>query len=99
MIDQRLAKLQRLQGEADAIRNELGISPAGAVIYQSCLNEVDEEMVIVEADGFGAATTRVVVGNYPLDYLSTFERSFETEKDAQAAADAIVEGTISLDSA
>ncbi len=56
-------------------------------------------MVIVEADGFGHATMRVVEGNYPLDYLAISEKMFQSEQDAQDAADAIVNGTLSLDPA
>ncbi len=56
-------------------------------------------MVVVEADGLGRAMTRVVEGDYPLDYLVISERVFESEIEAQDAADAIVEGTLSLDPA
>jgi hypothetical protein len=96
---EKVAELRMLQGRADAIRKDLGISPPGAVLYQSWLNSADEEMVVVEADGLGRATTRVVEGNYPLDYLVISERVFESEISAQDAADAIVEGTLSLDPA
>lgn len=95
----RLADLRKLQTRADAIRKELAISPAGAVLYQSWMNGADDEMVIVEADGFGHATMRVVEGNYPLDYLAISEKMFQSEQDAQDAADAIVNGTLSLDPA
>ena len=50
-------------------------------------------MVVVEADGFGHATTSIVEGDYPFDYLTTFSKTFETEEDAENAADAIVRGT------
>ena len=56
-------------------------------------------MVVVEADGFGHATTSVVEGDYPFDYFTTFAKTFETEEDAENAAQAIVEGTFSLDPA
>ena len=82
----KLARLKQLQTEAEAIRNELGISPPGAVIYQAYLNPVDDEVVVVEADGFGGATLKVVEGNYPIDYNTSFERVFEGERDAQEAA-------------
>lgn len=90
---EKLAELRRLQAEADAIRKELGINPPGTIFYQSWLSAVDDEMIIVEADGFGGATTRVVEGNYPVGYSITFEKTFETEQDAERAADAIDAGT------
>ena len=95
----KLAVLRTLQTKADAIRQELAISPPGTVFYQNWLNGADDEMVIVEADGFGHATMRVVEGNYPLDYLAISEKMFESEQDAQDAADAVVEGALSLDPA
>jgi|SRR5271166_363639 len=95
----KLVELRRLQTEADAIRKELGIRPPGAILYQSWLSAVDEEMIIVEADGFGHATTRVVEGDYPMDYHTTFEKTFETEQGAERAADEIAEGKASLDPA
>lgn len=96
---EKVAELGILQDRADAIRKELGISSPGAVLYQSWLSSVDEGMVVVEADGLGRAMTRVVEGDYPLDYLVISERVFESEIEAQDAADAIVEGTLSLDPA
>ena len=46
-------------------------------------------MVIVEADGFGGATISVVEGNYPIDYITKVEKFFPSQKDAEAAAEAI----------
>ena len=95
----KLAELERLQAEADAIRKELGFSQPGAILYQTWLSAVDEEMIVVEADGFGRATTRVVEGDYPFDYHTKFERTFETEQEAERAADEIDVGKTLLDSA
>ena len=87
--DLKLARLRRLEIEADAIRRELGISRPGVVIYQRWRNPVDDELVLVEADGFGGATLMIVEGNYPIDYLTGFEQAFETEYEAQGAAENI----------
>lgn len=67
---QKLNKLARLQRDADTIRQELGISAPGEIIYQAELNLTSDDMLLVEADGFGGATTRVVAGNYPVDYAT-----------------------------
>lgn len=97
--NEQIDNLRTLQAQADVIRKDLGISRPGSILYRSCLNAVDGEMVVVEADGFGRATTSVVDGDYPFDYLTTFAKTFETEEDAENAAQAIVGGTFSLDSA
>jgi|ERR1039458_6623019 hypothetical protein len=95
----KIKDLRTSQTRADAIRKDLGFSRPGVILYQSWLNAVDGEMVVVEADGFGHATTSVVEGDYPFDYFTTFAKTFETEEDAENAAQAIVEGTFSLDPA
>ena len=66
---QKLKQLQRLQA-LDAIRKDLGINASGTVLYSSPLLALEDEVVVVEADGFGGATTCVVEGNYPVDYIS-----------------------------
>ncbi|MGO8700694.1 MAG: hypothetical protein ACLQVY_23640 [Limisphaerales bacterium] len=43
--------------------------------------------MVVEADGFGGATTRIVEGNYPVDYTTKFEISYPTESEAETAAE------------
>lgn len=53
---QELNKLRRLQREADAIRHELGTSAPGPITYQAELDVTSDDTVLVEADGFGAAT-------------------------------------------
>ncbi|MGD0253773.1 MAG: hypothetical protein ABSC01_13890 [Verrucomicrobiota bacterium] len=84
---EKLAELQDLQSKADAIREELGISQRGEVIYLAALNVCPGDSVVVEADGFGGATTSVVEGNYPVDYVTKFERFFRRESDAEGAAE------------
>jgi hypothetical protein len=53
---------------------------------------VDDEEVVVEADGFGGATLSVVEGNYPIDFLCLRETRFRTERAAIQAAEGLVNG-------
>jgi hypothetical protein len=83
----KLAELRSLQARADAIRQELDFSPSGKVIYLAPLDVSADDVVVVEADGLGGATTSVVEGNYPLDYIIKFERFFASESEAERAAE------------
>jgi hypothetical protein len=85
---QKLAELKMVQANADAIRQALGINPPGKVLFLRALNVTGDDVVVVEADGFGGATTSVVEGSYPVDYIIKWEKSFPSEQDAEAAADA-----------
>ena len=87
--DEKLADLRNLETKAAAIRKELAISPPGMVIFSAQCNAGDDESVVVEADGFGRATTRVVGGNYPVDFISKFEKVFISEEEAIAAAEQV----------
>ena len=84
---EKLQELKALQSKTDALRQQLGINAPGAVIYRADLDAASDDMVLVEADGFGGATTRVVEGNYPVDYIAKFEKFFPTEAEAESAAD------------
>jgi len=84
--NEKLADLRNLQAKADAIREELGIRPPGSVTFLADRDAADDDLVVVEADGFGGATTMVVEGNYPVDYVTKFEKSFPSEHEAEAAA-------------
>jgi hypothetical protein len=86
-----IAKLKRLQTEADAIRGKLGINAPNTVLYFASLDACSDEQVVVEADGFGGATTSTVEGNYPLDYLTHHAKEFRSEEAAIRAAAEIVE--------
>jgi hypothetical protein len=66
----KLAKLRSLQSRADTLRRELGISRPGKATFLATRNGVWDDIVVVEADGLGGATTSIVVGNYPVDYLT-----------------------------
>jgi hypothetical protein len=87
---EKLAELRRLQTKADSIRRELGISSPGEILYRADLDMISDAIVLVEADGFGGATTRIVEGNYPLDHCTKFEKFFPTESEADMAAEQIV---------
>ena len=84
---EKLAEIRSLQARADVIRKELGLNPPGKITYLAPLDVTSNDTVVVEADGFGGATTSVVEGNYPVDYLIKFETFFPTESQAEWAAD------------
>jgi hypothetical protein len=87
--DSKLAELRRLQRRVDILREELGFSRPSETTFVATSDGTDDDTVVVEADGFGGATTSVVVGNYPVDYFTRFERHFPTEQEAEAAAEAV----------
>ena len=92
-------KLRCLQRQADDIRAKLSISSPAEVTYKADLDVIGDETLIVEANGFGGAVTKIVKGNYPIDYYTKFEKAFETEDEAIAAAEAIVEREVNIPSA
>ena len=94
---QKLKQLQCLQAQIDTIREDLEISAPGTILYSSPLCAIEDEVVLVEADGFGGATTCVVEGNYPVDYISKIEKHFSSEEKAICNAEDLVEGTASCD--
>jgi hypothetical protein len=67
------ARLKQLESESAAIRRRLGISPPNTVIFRASIDPVEDEDVVIEADGFGGATLNIVEGNYPIDFLSLRE--------------------------
>jgi len=85
--DALLVELRILQERADTIRNELGISPPEHVTFLAKRETIRDEVVVVEADGFGGATTTIVEGNYPVDYVTKFAKIFRTEEEAETAAE------------
>jgi hypothetical protein len=84
---EKLAELRELQSRADAIRREIGISSPGTVIFFARRGPCTDDEIVVEADGFGGATTSIVEGNYPVDSVTKFEKTFQGEKEALAAAE------------
>ena len=88
--DARLMRLKQLENEGTAIREQLGINSRNMVIYQASISAVDDETVVVEADGFGGATLRVTEGNYPIDFLCLRETKFRTEGAAVREAERLI---------
>jgi hypothetical protein len=84
---ENLAELRNLQARVNTLRRELECSPPGEVTYLAPLDVTSDDTVVVVADGFGGATTSVVVGNYPVDYNIKFEKSFASESEAESAAE------------
>lgn len=55
-------------------------------MFRADLSYGEDEVLIVEADGLGGATLRVVESNYPVDYFTREERAFSTETEAVKSA-------------
>ncbi len=90
----KLDELRSLQSKADALRKELGISGPGEVTFLAECGRNDD-IVVVVADGLGGARTSVVEGNYPVDYVTKFERFFPSEREAEAVAEDVAFNGIS----
>jgi hypothetical protein len=86
-----IVRLRKLQAEVDRIRAELGISAPGEVLYRASLDVCGDDEIVVEADGFGGATTSIVEGNFPMDYRTHYAKKFNTEEAAIHAAEAVGE--------
>ena len=85
--EQSLTRLKHLHAESESIRQRLHISAPDSIIFRAPVNAVDDEEVVVEADGFGGAMLSVIEGNYPIDFLSRRETRFATERAAIEAAE------------
>jgi hypothetical protein len=72
--------------KARALREQLKISSPGELIYWRDLSPVDDEMVIVVADGFGGAEFSVIQGQYPFDYETLESKIFASEEEATRKA-------------
>lgn len=81
----------RLQGQLDELRKQLGVSDRGQILHRFDASHCDEEIILVEADGFGGALLRVVEGNYPMDFNTREEIAFATEAEALRAAESFCE--------
>jgi len=88
--EETLSRLKHLHAESERIRQRLRISAPNSVIFRALLNSIDDEEVIVQADGLGGALVSIVEGNYPIDFLSLRETEFATETGAMEAAEQIV---------
>lgn len=79
-------QLKDHEAKSDKLRKLLGISGPGELIYWHDLSVVDEEMVVVVADGQGGAALSVVRGRYPFDYETLESESFDSETEATKRA-------------
>jgi hypothetical protein len=80
----RNEELRLLDHQATALREELGYSQPGEVIWQARL-DLDELLAVV-ADGCGKASVLRVSGNYPVEYLLKDRKDFDNEQAACAHA-------------
>jgi hypothetical protein len=87
----QLKRLHLLEKELAALREELGVSARGDMIFQSPRDMWSDDDIVVEADGSGGATLMIVEGNYPSDYTIHKHQSFKTEDEACEAAERLME--------
>ena len=80
----RIEELRLLDHHAKTLREELGYSQPGEVIWQARLDF--NELLVVVADGYGRASALRVSGNYPVEYLLKERKDFDNEQAACASA-------------
>lgn len=86
--DADLRRLKAIEKEAEELREKLGISKAGEVIWQS---GVFDGLLLVEATGDGSAVLMYVEGNYPMDYISKEQKKYTSEERATDDARRLME--------
>ena len=82
--------LYRLENQIATVRQQLGVSARGEMIFQAPRSMWSSTDVVVEADGTGGAKLLIVEGNYPADYLTHKEQWFQTEDQACEAAERLI---------
>jgi hypothetical protein len=80
----RQEELRLLDQQAESIRQELGYSQPGQVIWLA-RRGIDELLVVV-ANGYGRASVLRVSGNYPVEYVLKDRYDFDSEQAACAEA-------------
>ena len=80
----RKEELRLLDQQARTLREELGYSWPGEVIFQARLDF--DELLAVVADGYGRASLLRVSGNYPVEYLLKDRKDFDSEQAAGVEA-------------
>ena len=93
MKSTQLNHLNQLEKEIAVLRQQLGVSARGEMIFQAPRSMWSAKDVVVEADGEGGATLLIVEGNYPADYLTHKEQAFQTEDEACEAAERMIAST------
>jgi len=89
----QLKRLCQLEKKIETLRQQLGISARGEMIFQAPRSMWSATDVVVEADGCGGAKLLIVEGNYPADYSTYKEQSFQTEDEACEAAERLITPT------
>ena len=89
--EESLIRLKRFHAEAERIRQRLHISSPNSIVFRAPLNPLDDEEVVVEADGLGGARLSIIEGNYPIDFLSLRETKFATERAAIRQAERLID--------
>lgn len=80
----RIEELRLLDHQAKSLREELGYSQSGEVIWQARLDF--DDLLVVVADGYGKASVLRVSGNYPVEYHLKDRKDFDNEQAACASA-------------
>lgn len=73
-------ELRHLDNQAKTLRQKLGYSQPGEVIWQARLDF--NELLVVVADGYGCASVLHVSGNYPTEYILKNRKDFDNEQAA-----------------
>ena len=93
MKQTQLRQLHKLENQIAVLRQQLGVSSRGEMIFQAPRTIWSATDVVVEADGDGGAKLLVVEGNYPADYVTHKEQFFKTEDEACEAAERLIAPT------
>jgi hypothetical protein len=86
----QLNQLHQFENDIAVLRQQLGVSARGEMIFQAPRSMWSATDVVVEADGVGGAKLLIVEGNYPADYMTHKEQCFQTEDDACEAAERLI---------
>jgi hypothetical protein len=89
----QLKRLCELENEIQVLRQQLGVSARGEMIFQAPRSMWSATDVVVEADGTGGAKLLIVEGNYPADYMTHKAQFFKTEDEACEAAERLITPT------
>jgi hypothetical protein len=93
MKTSQLNHLYQLENKIAGLRQQLGVSARGEMIFQAPRSIWSATDVVVEADGAGGAKLLIVEGNYPADYMTHKEQFFQTEDEACEAAERLIAPT------
>jgi hypothetical protein len=86
-------QIYQLENKIAVLRQQLGVSARGEMLFQAPRSMWSATDVVVESDGAGGAKLLIVEGNYPADYMTHKEQCFRTEDDACEAAERLIAPT------